>query len=103
MTHETTPEEKRGLVGRTPVPWQKRNPLPWFAEGSFIYDAKLQLVTYADTDSDLAEFIVKAVNNHQSLVEALRAVIEKCPEPAIGHEIDMINIAEQALTKAEAT
>lgn len=85
----------------TPIPWQVRNNIPPY----FIIDKEMTLIIDAIESKELADYIVKAVNSHDALVELLNYVIkeiENTPDELSDALLGLIKIkAKTALSQVE--
>lgn len=96
MKNETT-----NKVSHTPTPWQTD-------QDGFIESMAGTYIAEVSSDSDKAEaqadaeFIVRAVNSHEELLDALERIVVECNlDDAM---LDVVRqIAEKAIAKAEGT
>lgn len=95
-------------MAHTPLPWECRED----EDGHFeiVGDRQgLDITWIADSIGGLgeeekanAEFIVKAVNCHQELVDALKSIQSQCAGHADEFSARVYSLAAKALAKAEA-
>ena len=72
--------------------------MPWRNEGVFVLNCDDDLVATADKKYEAAA-IIAAVNNHDALVEALRAVVDRWEPDTSGKDRDMWETARALLAK----
>ena len=72
--------------------------MPWRNEGVFVLNCDDDLVATAVKKYEAAA-IIAAVNNHDALVEALRAVVDRWEPDTSGKDRDMWETARALLAK----
>jgi hypothetical protein len=70
--------------------------LPWKIKGQDIYDGNGMFVCSWSGMKANASFIVRACNNHEKLVGALKKIVH-----STGKAYELVEIAQQALQSAE--
>ena len=72
--------------------------LPWRADGVFVLNCDGYPIADADTKREVA-FITLAVNHHDALVDALRAMVDRWEPDTSGKDRDMRETARALMTK----
>ncbi len=95
-------------MNTTPIPWSV-DMSDWQSDGADIIDANKQpILTYTGGDAiffdtSTAALIVRAVNNHQKLIEALqRAEVELCALVADPSKPNFLPALDTSCSSAEA-